>query len=636
MISLCNGQDTIINTIKNNWTQNKSKCRSINISKPDIDKLIAEDKENEKITRVYRYGVSRKAYCDFSSIEASYIKELDLYVKYLKLNAEEAKSIDIVFSNYELKEGTKLYYLDAKFNKLGIYSHKNNQKHKNYVITTKAENSVLLVLNANSKDLLETSSLVLDKIIYGYKDLNEHVNSKAYGDSKACNERVFCASFLPQSMKDNEVRSVFWYRVDGFASTGALLNQPVGERDIEPLFLTARHSISTSNSNPLAPTLDLNTCVFFFNFSSPATQSPCSTGVQSGLQTRYEHPSQGATLIERDYYYDLALLEMNDNPPPQFNVYYAGWSAQLVNVSINAYSIHHPEIDIKSANKTIGVGSTLVGGNPRYIIYWLNGLNEHGSSGSPLFDNYGYVIGALSGGISGCTVPGPDYYGKLKMFHTLYYSVKTALSGGGTIVNVAPGNQTNCYENLTLGGNELLFEESLFNFYPAIHYQPDPHIQLNAEFDITCAGNGNSLYIWDDAEYTFQAGNAVHLLPNFQARNGCKFHAKIAPCSANSKTAQPPKSKDSSQDDMINDDFNTDITIVPNPNNGSFRLILDKRIDNVNKIILLNTLGKVVYENNSIIENNTIINCSNLQNGIYLLKIYAKNNYYCKKIVIHE
>ncbi|MFB6307103.1 MAG: T9SS type A sorting domain-containing protein [Flavobacteriales bacterium] len=63
-----------------------------------------------------------------------------------------------------------------------------------------------------------------------------------------------------------------------------------------------------------------------------------------------------------------------------------------------------------------------------------------------------------------------------------------------------------------------------------------------------------------------------------------------------------------------------ELNVYPNPTRGKFRLILNNK--NLNKIEIINSIGKVVYKKKQLDKNTKKmrIDLSNNQNGIYLIK----------------
>ena len=115
------------------------------------------------------------------------------------------------------------------------------------------------------------------------------------------------------------------------------------------------------------------------------------------------------------------MLRFLENIPPKYNPYYCGWDASTGNSS-SGVCIHHPDGDIKKISTYITPLTSGTWGstpNTHWIVRWAatangHGVTEGGSSGSPLFDDEGLIIGTLTGGESSCQNPtGPDMYGKI-------------------------------------------------------------------------------------------------------------------------------------------------------------------------------------------------------------------------------
>ncbi|HLP19255.1 MAG TPA: T9SS type A sorting domain-containing protein, partial [Chitinophagales bacterium] len=104
------------------------------------------------------------------------------------------------------------------------------------------------------------------------------------------------------------------------------------------------------------------------------------------------------------------------------DVYYAGWNSNGT-ASSSGFSIHHPDGDIKKISTYTQAITSTEWGNTVQDTHWNvkwaattngHGVTEPGSSGGPLFNNQGFIIGTLTGGNSFCTSPNsPDQFGKL-------------------------------------------------------------------------------------------------------------------------------------------------------------------------------------------------------------------------------
>ena len=141
----------------------------------------------------------------------------------------------------------------------------------------------------------------------------------------------------------------------------------------------------------------------------------------------------GASLRARDSGSDFALVEINSSIPEDWDRVFAGWD-KSDNFPEFQIGIHHPSGDVmkvcrddNAATKEVNGGAQtweIVGGG----LYggWEIGVTEPGSSGSPLFDQEGRIIGQLYGGGAACAGTNDngafDYYGR----------VGVSWEGGGT------------------------------------------------------------------------------------------------------------------------------------------------------------------------------------------------------------
>jgi PKD repeat protein len=115
---------------------------------------------------------------------------------------------------------------------------------------------------------------------------------------------------------------------------------------------------------------------------------------------------------------------INNLKSANLNAYWNGWNAST-SPTTGGVSIHHPAGDIKKistfSGNTVSTQWGSATGSHWRVIWTANanghGVTEGGSSGSPLFDNTGNIIGTLTGGGSFCTaLSAPDQYGKMA-FH---------------------------------------------------------------------------------------------------------------------------------------------------------------------------------------------------------------------------
>jgi lysyl endopeptidase len=117
------------------------------------------------------------------------------------------------------------------------------------------------------------------------------------------------------------------------------------------------------------------------------------------------------------------LIELNTSIPLAYDVYYAGWSRSTT-AATSGVCFHHPSGDEKKVSTYTSalVTDTYNSGwaNAHWRVTWASTTNGHsitegGSSGSPIFNQSGRIVGHLSGGSSFCSTPtAPDLYGKFE------------------------------------------------------------------------------------------------------------------------------------------------------------------------------------------------------------------------------
>lgn len=202
-----------------------------------------------------------------------------------------------------------------------------------------------------------------------------------------------------------------------YACSGVVVNNAT--YDCTPYVLSAWHCSYDSNAD------DYDGYEFYFNYqySNCGGSSFSKNQFLRGCVKRADSNDDAG-----DTGSDFVLLELVDQIPSSFNAYYAGWNVDG-NSSNTGVSIHHPNGDPKtiSTYKTFLQSDKFSNNAPGYSHWRVNwfstvngfGTTEQGSSGSPIFDSEGLVIGTLTGGGSSCSNTGaPDFYGKMSYHWT--------------------------------------------------------------------------------------------------------------------------------------------------------------------------------------------------------------------------
>lgn len=317
----------------------------------------------------------------------------------LAIHSPEAYSLNFIFSKYKLPEGAKMWmYNEDHSHVIGAFTHKNNQYSEMFATDLIKGNKVIIEYYEPAT-VAFPGEIIISTVTHGYINTFTDEFLRNFGSSGSCNMNVACPDGAPWA---DQIRSVVMLVSggNGFCS-GALINNTLN--DGKPYILTANHCYSNPSS-----------WVFRFNWQSATCNNPSSSPSSVSLN--------GAVLRARRTPSDFCLVEINQAIPSNYNAYWSGWDNSGV-IPTNTVSIHHPSGDIKKIsfddNPPVLTGTNNGGfsneNNATWQVTWdRNTTTEGGSSGSPLFDQNGRIIGQLWGGGASCaSLTSPDYYGRL-------------------------------------------------------------------------------------------------------------------------------------------------------------------------------------------------------------------------------
>lgn len=388
----------------------------------DIQKLQKEDWLNDSLgDGPWRFGVNYDTSIDVLEQGTWFQDENNNQTILLRIHAEQAKTINLIFSNLVIPEGNELYVysLDGGF-VLGKFT--DNHVYQG-TLGTELVPGEELVVEYRVPAYHPHGEVEISSVVYGYRTANEF-QLRVFGASGNCNMNVNCPDGAPYVDQRNSAVMLVAGTNNGFCS-GALINNT--EFDGKPYVLTADHC-RLSNSN-------IPAWVFRFNWQSDGCANPSSAPTADTYQSL-----SGAELKAKYKHSDFLLVEItggleNGTVPEECNPYFAGWDRRDV-FPERTFSIHHPSGDIKKisfddaqpSKMQVTIGGITSEPEGAWRVLWDRmTVTEGGSSGSPLFNQYGQIIGQLWGGQSGCHNAGSsnayDFYGRL------YTSWKPAGSG---------------------------------------------------------------------------------------------------------------------------------------------------------------------------------------------------------------
>jgi len=304
----------------------------------------------------------------------------------LRIHSPDAYSINLIFDYFHLAIGSRFFiYNEDRTMILGAFTPEVSNNQYN-VFATELVQGNTIILEYYEPSGSSGGIINISQVIHAY--INTF--SPGFGTSASCNIDVMCA--LGNSWR-NEQRSVCLIIMGGGMASGALVNNT--RQDLTPYILTARHNFFNDNNHGSVPNRNPATAVFRFLYWRPS----CGSGNPSNYRS-----ITGATLRATYRSTDVALLELSTIPPFSWNLYYAGWDRTAIPAQ-NATAIHHPRGDaMKIAHNRNSVVAITWPGNSQPIgalTHWRatfnDGIVQHGSSGSPLFNQNHRIVGQLHG-----------------------------------------------------------------------------------------------------------------------------------------------------------------------------------------------------------------------------------------------
>ncbi len=328
----------------------------------------------------------------------------------MNIRSNNAKTMNFIFDEFHLPEGSKLYfYNDQKTDLLGAYTSSQNQDNGVFGSWLVDGDNIWIAYQEPS-NTTEDVKLHLSKAVHGYRSVTDYeTTQKGLNDSGDCNLDVDCSIGSDFDDKKDELKRSVGLMVvggNGFC-TGTLINNT--NNDETQYFLTANHC---TGGNP-------GTWAFRFNWVSPNPE--CATTDQSA-NGAFDETASGSSMIASNAKSDMALLQINPPLPSSWDLVWAGWDRSGTNPNFSV-GIHHPSGDIMKTCRNddpMQQTTTSFNGESNMEIWlvdnWEQGVTEQGSSGSALFDQNGRIIGQLAGGAAACSGTSNngqiDFYGR--------------------------------------------------------------------------------------------------------------------------------------------------------------------------------------------------------------------------------
>ncbi len=339
----------------------------------------------------------------------------------LQIKSPSALALGIYYDHFHLPVGGKLFlYNEDKTQLIGAYTWTNNDE-SGFFANEMIYGDIVNIEYYEPGKVTSKLMLHINEVAYFYRGVENHKNTNWTEPSDVCEININCTPVGTnwQDEKKGVSRILVKEGTSYGYCTGSLINNT--NQNCTPYYLTAYHCKGN------ATTADLNQWIFYFNYEAAGCTTPTTeptSNTMTGATLKASANISGGS--------DFVLLQLNQTVPTSYNPYMNGWS-RLNSVTGPGACIHHPAGSIKKISTFNSASTTTWSGGAsqaHWSVTWVSnangwGVTEGGSSGSPLFDANGRIVGTLTGGGSYCTAQSsPDAYGKL------YYHWD--LNAGGT------------------------------------------------------------------------------------------------------------------------------------------------------------------------------------------------------------
>jgi lysyl endopeptidase len=570
-----------------------------NIDMPlvDVAALQAQDALTDSKDQPYRFGAELPTNITLNNAGQWQTLDNGARLWRVAIRSKDARYINLQFNEYQLPQGARLYvYNPTHTTVLGAFTAHNNKPNGKFA-TALVRGSICIVEYYEPANVAQQGIISINKVIHAYRGFG---SLRDYGDSGSCNNNANCPIAADWQ---NEKRSVALILSGGFRScSGAMINNV--RQDCKPYFLTANHCLDS----------DVENWVFVFNYESPGCTNQDAPTNQS---------ISGCTLKARLADSDFLLLELDEIPPADYNVFYSGFNASP-DAATSTVCIHHPAGDIKKITfntdpPTVdGFGGS--GNTHWHIADWEDGTTEPGSSGSPLFNQNHQIIGQLHGGDAYCEYNFDDYFGGL------WYSWNTGNTAAKRVKDWLDPDNTG---TLSLGGRACSI--SLYALEAAINLNANSLPATlctgqNANPQITFTNNGNDTIVYLALKVTLN-GQMLYTYPwtgslPYTATTNINLPPITPVLGINNVQIKIQQINGTNADAITtNNTINTTFNVVDgqnvtvqlstdnNPNETSFQIVDDA--------------GNIVYQQNNFLipnTNNTFNYC--LAFGCYTFKLF--------------
>ena len=551
----------------------------------------------------------------------------------LKLHNDKALGCCVLFERFMLPEGAQFFaYNEDKSLIYGPYTNEDNPSGEGFNSGIFAGGDVILEYVSPKHQLNQTNNPDIAIFAYNHFFRSEGLpdnrvsgtkdGDTGYGASQSCMININCSEGDNWRVQQKGVARMFSIGEDGYGGwcSGTLINNTMG--DGTAYYLTANHCADGTPSNYF------NYFEFYFHYECPYCNCTSEPGMitYTGCTKIANSPIQNGS--------DFLLLKIknaNWSKLKQDGLVLNGWS-KSASASTSGVCIHHPAGDVKKistytqtltsgefhSSTTGEVGAT----NAYWVVPWAitahgKSVTQGGSSGSPLFNQNGLVVGTLTGGSSDCTTNpnGKEYYGKMS-----YHWQSAGTTNNKRLqpwLDPVPLSQTMC---------NILDLNSTFYVLPAAHIFSANGASYN--YIVFCTNQAWTLS-YQNAHDWFTVNN----------ESGYGDGAIQVTCQANTTGAtrrgnlRITKEDGTTFDVVVKQEADASgITVIPEqefnvyPNPAQNEINIESVDHFISKVEIIDMLGKVVFSYTNSGANSLTLPVSQLDNALYLIRLTTDKN----------
>ena len=383
----------------------RSTVTPIELPPLDLDTIIAQDQINDLDKSLpWRYGISRPLVLDPESDgEWTELGNSRGRIWQVAIWSPDAVNLSVNFNDFKLPEGAMLHLFNEERTDFSKTYTKNQNRENNQLGSWFVSGEIIWIEYYEPANTNEIAELEIGSLIHGYRMGRIHQmienNTRGLNDSGDCNYDVNCQIGSDYDDKKDVIKKAvaLLNLGNGYLCSSSLINTTLNDKT--PYLLTANHCLESSNPSFWSVR---------FNWMSP---SPICASEEESLDIQTNFTMSGAELIAHHSLSDFALVKLHNEIPDSWDVAFAGWDKTDNSPSMGV-GIHHPNGDImKICRDDSGAVKETANGKEVWLIGgvsvgtgdgWEIGTTESGSSGSPLFNEDGKIIGQLYAGQAFC------------------------------------------------------------------------------------------------------------------------------------------------------------------------------------------------------------------------------------------